>query len=105
MTNQTRNINENNIKTPMQLASAMTKIAIRIRNQTNKILNSKSFDNSIYQLFENSESYLNRNFKINDFSDIYAQTVTFCLFTLVLKKIKVNEFYNEISANYYINPI
>lgn len=69
------------ITTSQQLATEMAQLARRIRDQIKLVHQYETRDGPIHSLYENFQSVLIHDLTIDDFADMYAQTVAYGLFS------------------------
>jgi len=69
------------IRTSEELAKKMAVLASRIREQVKEVYSYESKDGPMHNLFENFKKALVHDLTIDTFADMYAQTITYGLFS------------------------
>ncbi len=69
------------ITTSQQLATEMAQLARRIRDQIKLVHQYETRDGPLHSLYENFQSVLIHDLTIDDFADMYAQTVAYGIFS------------------------
>jgi hypothetical protein len=81
------------IRTSQQLAEKMAQLAIQIREQIEEVYQYENPNGPLHELFENFKRVLIRDLNITTFSDMYAQTITYGLFSA--KATHEDKFHDE----------
>ena len=69
------------IRTSQQLATAMARLAIQIRDRVKEVFEYEMKNGPLHNLFDNFEQVLIHDLTIDSFADMYAQTITYGLFS------------------------
>jgi len=69
------------IRTSQQLATAMAQLAIQIRDRIKDVFEYEMKNGPLHNLFDNFEQVLIHDLTIDSFADMYAQTITYGLFS------------------------
>ena len=69
------------IRTSKQLASVMAHLAKQIREQVKNVYKFEIMDGPLHKLFLNFKNILIHDLKIDNFADMYAQTISYGLFS------------------------